>query len=76
MFTLRSIDCNKVRSRDDLSGEIRRQLGGVVIQGEFDVGFVSGNSVISISNLADLAEVWLDVNKGRQVVLWYEEQVR
>lgn len=70
MFTLRSIDCNKVRSRDDLSGEIRRQLGGDVIQGEFDVGFVSGNSVISISNPADLAEVWLDVNKGRKVVLW------
>ena len=63
MFTLRNIDCGKVRSRDDLSDEIRRQLLGDIIQDEFDVGFVSGNSIISISNPADLAEVWLDVRK-------------
>ena len=70
MFTLRNIDCSKVRSRDDLSDKIRHQLLGDIIQDEFDVGFVSGNSIISISNPADLAELWLDVNKGRKVVLW------
>ena len=70
MFTLRNIDCNKISSRDDLIREIRRQLLGDIIQSEFDVGFVSGTSVISICNPADLAEVWMDIKKGHKVVLW------
>ena len=62
MFTLRNIDCSKVRSRDDLSDEIRRQLLGDIIQDEFDVGFVSGNSIISISR-----GVGRNLEKGGQV---------
>lgn len=37
---------------------------------DFDVGFVSGNSVISTRNPGDLAEVWSDIKRGRKVVLW------
>ena len=37
---------------------------------DFDVGYVCGNSVISIRNPDDLAEIWSDIKKGNKVVLW------
>ena len=71
IFTIRNINSTRVASRDDLNGEIRTQLQGDIVQSDFDVGFVSaGNSVVSIRNPADLAEVWADIRKGNKVVLW------
>ena len=36
-----------------------------------DVGYVCGNSVISISNLDDLPEIWSDITERKhKVVLW------
>ena len=71
IFTIRNINSTRVASRDDLKGEIRTQLQGDIVQSDFDVGFVSaGNSVVSIRNPADLAEVWADIRKGNKVVLW------
>ena len=71
MFTLRNIDVNKIVSRDNLMGEIRGQLRGDIVSSDFDVGYVCGNSVISIRNPDDLAEIWLDITERRnKVVLW------
>ena len=70
MFTLRGIDSSKVASRDNLKAEIRGQLQGDIVSSDFDVGYVSGNSVISIRNPDDLSEIWSDVKKGNKIVLW------
>lgn len=67
MFTLRHVHSGKILLRDDLKQEITGQLQGVIVSGDFDVGFVSGSS---ICNPADLAEIWSDIKKGSEVVLW------
>ena len=71
MFTLRNINSAEIVSRDTLKDEIRTQLLGDITLSDFDVGFVSaGGSVVSIRNPVDLAEVWVDIRKGKKVVLW------
>ena len=70
MFTLCSIDSAKVASRDTLTAEIRGQLRGDIVSNDFDVGYISGNSIISIRNPDDLAEIWPDIKKGSETVLW------
>ena len=69
MFTLRNIDCGKVTTREHLQNVIKFQLQAD-IAGEFDVGFVSGTSVISIRNAADISELWSEILKGNKIVLW------
>jgi hypothetical protein len=71
MFTLRNIDVDKIVSCDNLTGEIRGQLCGDIVSSAFDVGYISGNSIISIRNPDGLAEIWSDITKkGSKVVLW------
>ena len=67
MFTLRSIDSERVCSRDELKHTIRSQLHGDVCSSDFDVGYISGSSIISIRNQADLSELWTDIQKGVMV---------
>ena len=70
MFTLRNIDGSKVMSCGDLKDKVRRQLHVDIISRDFDVGYVNVNSMISIRNPADLANIWADVRKSKKVVLW------
>ena len=71
MFTLRNIDIDKIVSRDNLKEEIRGQFRGDIVSSDFDVGYVCANSVISIRNPDDLAEIWSDITEKRnKIVLW------
>ena len=71
MFTLRNIDIDKIASRDNLKEEIRGQLRGDIVSSDFDVGYMCENSVISIRNPDDLAEIWSDITERKnKVVLW------
>ena len=70
IFTMRSIDTEKIISRDALKTAIRGQLRKDIIRTDFDVGFMNGNSVISIRNQEDLSEIWIDLCKGKKVMLW------
>lgn len=39
--------------------------------GEFDVGFVhTGNTIVSIRNSQDLTDIWSDIIKGKNHILW------
>ena len=69
LFSLRSINCNKVVSHDDLKDVIRKQLQDD-IQRDFDIGVVSGSNVISIRTQADLSEFWSDIRKKKNLLLW------
>ena len=33
---------------------------------------MNGNSVISIQDQEDLSEIWVDLCKGKKVMLWYD----
>ncbi len=58
-------------SRDDLVQVIRRQLESDILSRDFDVGVIGDkSSVISTRTWADLAEVWSDLKKGKNVMLW------
>ena len=37
---------------------------------DFDVGFYNGSTVVSIRSEQDLREIWQDVKRGTQIVLW------
>lgn len=49
---------------------IKSQLESDIVSHEFDVGIVSGSSVISIRTKADLQDFWGDVRMGKKVMLW------
>ena len=70
VFTLRSIDSGTIHSSDDVRKVIKAQLESDIISDVFDVGIVSGSSVISIRTKADLNDFWRDVRSGRKVMLW------
>ena len=65
---MRSTDTDKIVSCDALKTAIRGQLQKDIIH--IDIGFMNGNSVISIQNQEDLSEIWVDLCKGKKVMLW------
>lgn len=70
VFTLRNIDTKSIITSDQLKDVIRNQLSKDIIAGDFDVGHVSGGSMVSVRNQADLAEIWADIKAGKKVVMW------
>ena len=49
---------------------IRDQLRNDITEGNFDIGYLHSNTVISIRNKDDLAEIWASLKKGTNVTLW------
>ena len=68
-FYLRSIDPSAVKSCAALKTLIRAQLCGEVEE-EFDVGYQQNNVVVNIRSSDDLIELWSNVMKGTNVILW------
>ena len=69
-FTLRNINVAEVDTCSRLKALIRAQLREDITASEFDVGFISGTSVVSVRSEEDLAEIWSSQLKGDRVVLW------
>ena len=36
----------------------------------FDVGYLQGSTVVNIRSSKDLNEVWKDIRRGKNIVLW------
>lgn len=70
MFTLRNLDPNRIVSCKDLMREIQVQLSEDMTGSSFDVGFIQGNSAVSIRSNENLVEIWDLVQKGKNIVLW------
>ena len=69
VFSIRCLDfihtsCSKMKEA------IRAQLPCDIIEGKFDIGFLQGNTVISIRNDQDITEVYNDIKRGIKVTLW------
>ena len=68
-FTLRDVNLSRVSTRDQLKQVIKTQLADDVI-GDFDVGYYQASTVVSIRSPQDVMEIWNDVRKGVNVILW------
>ena len=70
VFHLRNINAKEVLFSGSLRSLIRSQLQDDIISEHFDVGFMNGNNCVSIRSQEDLEEVWSNIQKGVNVVLW------
>lgn len=68
-FTLRNVSTATVTSVDGLKDLIKTQLLGEVAN-KFDLGYMHGSSVVSLRSKEDILEVWSNVNKGANIILW------
>ena len=69
VFTLRNIRTDDVTSCKDLVSIIKSQLQHDVIK-DFDVGFVENSSSVSIRSNEDLRDVWDQIKRGKNTMLW------
>lgn len=69
-FILRDVGEENFSSIMELKKTIKKQLGGDVVDSDFEVGMVEGSSVINIRTQDDVKEFWLEAKKGGKVMLW------
>ena len=70
MFTLRNINPTEISTVFSLSQLMRTQLKGNIIEEDFDVGYISGNNLISFRNREDVSDIWAVASKGGNIVVW------
>ena len=69
-FTLRNANSSLVNTYSQMKALIRDQLRSDITEGNFDIGYLQSNTVISIRSKEDLAEIWSSLRKGISVTLW------
>ena len=72
---LRYVSKDSVNSLLEIKREMLKQFGSEVVSSdlEFAVGYMKGNSKVSIISSVDMDEVWASVEKGDSVSLWCEK---
>ena len=68
-FTLRDLNPLTLRTCTQLKALIKAQLGADLIE-EFDIGYIQGNTVVSLRSSRDIQKVWSSVLKGENITLW------
>ena len=54
-----------------LEGVIREQLCDEICPvGCFDIGYLQGSNTITLRNKEDIVEVWANIKKGKNIMLW------
>ena len=70
-FTLRNIDPSKTNSCSQLKSLIRAQLQeDIRMRGDFDVGYLQGNSVVTLRSSEDMQEIWSSLSEETKITLW------
>ena len=71
IFTLRNINQHALLTCEDLKGVIRTKLSDDITNGDFDVGYVQGTTVVRIRTSEDLEELWSLLRQPhKNTVLW------
>ena len=70
MFTLRNVNTSIINTCSQMKALIRDQLHNDITEGNFDIGYLQSNTVISIRSKEDLAEIWANIKKGINITLW------
>ena len=68
-FTLRDLNPSTLQTCTQLKTLIKVQLGADLID-EFDIGYIQGNTIVSLRSSRDIQEVWSSVLKGENITLW------
>ena len=73
-YVLRGITKESMPSQVQLKKQILKQFGAGIVSSDLDfsVGFMKGNSKVTILSSADIDEVWTMVEACKDVVLWCE----
>ena len=69
-FTLRNVNPIITKTCERLKDLIREQLMDDIIPYDFDVGYIEGNTVVSLRTTQDILEVWSSINQGKKVMMW------
>ena len=70
IFTIRNVNPSMIFSCSDFKKVIREQLNEEITPHDFEIGFISGASIIRVRN-EDLSELWSDLRKpGSKVTVW------
>jgi hypothetical protein len=69
-FTIRKVNPGLTKTCESLKDVIREQLTDDIISSDFDVGYIEGNTAVSLRSAQDLLELWEDINQGKKVVMW------
>lgn len=73
VFVLRDIAQSSTSTPEALMKDLCRQFGSFVPKKQpFHIGYMKGSLKVSIRTPADMKDVWLQVSKGQDVVLWCE----
>ena len=70
MFALRNIVPDRISCCNDIKSLIKEQLSDDIVEDDFDLGHVQGNTVVSLRSKADLDEMWEGLTKGLNITLW------
>ena len=70
IFTLRDIRPEAMTSSTALKILIKVQLSQDITEDDFDIGYLHGNTVVSIQSKADLDELWDGLRRGLNTTLW------
>ena len=70
IFTLRDIRPEAMTSCTALKILIKAQLSQDITEEDFDIGYLHGNTVVSIRSKADLNELWEGLRRGLNTTLW------
>jgi len=69
-FTLRNINPDKVSTTHKLECVIRDQLFDEISRSSFDIGYIQGSHTVTIRSKEDLLEVWSNMKKSSNIILW------
>ena len=69
-FTLRDIRSEALTSYAAVKCLIKAQLSQDITEEDFDIGYLQGNTVVSIRSKADLDELWEGLRRGANTTLW------
>ena len=70
IYTLRNINPDEVSTVHKLECVIRDQLFDEISRSRFDIGYIQGSHTVTIRSKEDLLEVWSNIKKGSNIVLW------
>ena len=69
-FVLRGINVATVTTCSHLKALIRKQVGGEIVEDDFDVGYLQGSNAIVMRNEEDIHELFSSLLKGSNTIIW------
>ena len=73
VFVLRDVSREIVSTPESVMQEMRKQFGSHVQKKHpFPVGYMKGGMKVSIRTRADISDIWLQVSRAENVILWCE----